>query len=316
MIKKEKRMRKSSILLGSLAMLGTVTVFAAKPVQIKGTNISITPPKGFVQAKRFPGLMNKPQGASLIVVNVPVAFDKLKQGFSAENLKKKNMELLSRKEIKFEGKNATFLNLSQKAGKLTYHKWLLFFGSPRSTTMIMGVYPAQFEKQLSKTVKEAVLGAKIIKGAKNDAEQALAFTIKPVAPFKKAFCLGGNIAFTPDGKFGKEQKTKAFFFAGPSSTKGMKIQNKKSFAEAVIKKLANMKNVKIEKISPTKLNGLDGFEVIANAFDVDKNTPRIIYQVILFEKTDYYLILGIADQKEDKKYLPLFKQMVDSFKVK
>jgi hypothetical protein len=49
---------------------------------------------------------------------------------------------------------------------------------------------------------------------------------------------------------------------------------------------------------------------------VDKNTPRIIYQVILFEKTDYYLILGIADQKEDKKYLPLFKQMVDSFKVK
>jgi hypothetical protein len=309
-------MRKSSILLASLAMFGTIAVFAAKPVQIKGTNISLTPPDGFVKAKRFPGLMNKAQGASLLIVNVPVPFDKLKQGFSSENLKKKHMELFSSTEIKFEGKNATLLNLSQQAGKLTYHKWLLFFGSPRSTTMIMGVYPAQFEKQLSKTIKSAVLGAKIVKGAKNDAEKALPFTIKPVAPFKKSFCLGGNIAFTPDGKFGKKQKNKAFFFAGPSSTKGMKIPNKKTFAQAVIKKLANMKNIKIEKISPAKLTGLDGFEIIANAIDVDTNTPRVIYQVILFEKTDYYLLLGLVDKKDSNKYLPLFKKMAGSFKVK
>ncbi len=64
------------------------------------------------------------------------------------------------------------------------------------------------------------------------------------------------------------------------------------------------------------IDGLDGYELLANAEDSGSGTPLAVYQVILFDDNSYLLMQGIVGAKTKTKYLPEFKAMARSLKRK
>jgi hypothetical protein len=64
------------------------------------------------------------------------------------------------------------------------------------------------------------------------------------------------------------------------------------------------------------IDGLDGYEIIADAKDTTSDTPITVYQVMLFDNKSYILIQGIVGTKIRDKYLLEFKAMARSFERK
>ena len=107
-----------------------------------------------------------------------------------------------------------------------------------------------------------------------------------------------------------------FLMAGSSISEGLVIENKKSYAIKRVLLTATLKNIEVENIKSIRIDDLPGYEITAKATDEDNGWPEYVYQVLLFGKTDYYLIVGIVASEDKVEYLPAFKEIAKTFKRK
>jgi hypothetical protein len=63
--------------------------------------------------------------------------------------------------------------------------------------------------------------------------------------------------------------------------------------------------------------GLPGNEIVAEAkWKVSPNEAVIIYQVLLLDGKNYFLMQGFASRGEQEKYLAIFARIAQSFRKK
>jgi hypothetical protein len=78
---------------------------------------------------------------------------------------------------------------------------------------------------------------------------------------------------------------------------------------------AHTKITAVTTTTPISIDGLDGYEIVADAQDASSGTPLAMYQVMLFDNNrSYILIQGLVGANVRAEYLPEFRSMARSFK--
>ncbi len=285
-------------------------------VRVPGSAVSMIPPRGFEKTDRFPGFICLEEGSSIMVTELPAPYAKTMAGFSKRGLQSRGMTLLKREELTISGQEGMLLHLSQSARGTQFLKWITVVGDSRSTTMVTATFPQTMKKALSEKLRTSVLSVRIGAGRPAVDLEGLIFGIEPAGKLKIARRVGSNLLFSKDGIFPPRSPTEPILTIGPSMSKDMAIPDKKDFSVQRVKAVTALRNVAVTEVTPITIDGLRGYEILATADDKKSGTKLIVYQVTLFEKTDYFMMLGLAPGSEKKTYVSVFRATTKTFKRK
>jgi hypothetical protein len=293
--------------------LFTATSFAQSTVQqtIAGTKYSLAPPDGFVPAASFSGFQHDSLGASIMLSEMPAPVRDMIKGFTAEALRSKGMILLKKEQIKFNCSEAAVFTVSQVARGTDYLKQILVFGDQKKSVLVNGIYPER-HKGIEKDIRAAILSTTYHKDRATAPEEAVKFGIDVTGTeFRLTQNMSGSLIYTTDGKLPS---------AGPAlivarSISKVSAPDKKNYTIGRLKKLPGFESAKIKEINPVKIDGLDGYEIVADGKG-NNDRDEQGYLVMLFAPTgDYFMLTGVsADNYEANA--KLFKGIARTFRRK
>jgi len=285
-------------------------------LQIPGTIVSLIPPSGFNRAERFPGFVSPEFDSSILITQMPGPFSEITKGFNKTDFIARGMNLIEKKDITVCGETGLLLNVTQTALKKLYEKWIVVFGIENETYLVTATFPQDFRDKLSKALQSSILTTQCTSDALKDPFDGLSFNISTATKMKFAKRMGNNITMTKDGRFPVTNETDPILMAGASLSQGLVIEDKKSFCIKRVQSIGTLENIEIERIKSITIDNLIGYEIMAKGTDKYHGRTSYAYQVILFDETAYFIILGIVTETEKTNYLPTFHQIAMSFKQK
>ena len=282
-----------------------------KHIKVPGTKCSLIPPSGFVATTNFSGFQSSETGASIMISEIPAPYQQFVEGFTAEALKTHGMTLISKRTIDFNKSKATLIKATQPMNGATYLKQILIFGDAKGTVMVNGVYLEASKIEEGK-ISDALLSTVYNTSQNDNPLEAAPFTLNVEGTeYKVAKFMAGSLVYSTDGKMPTEKPT---LIVGGSLAK-VSVPNQKQYAQERLKKLPRGEFNIIKEIKETTIDGLSGYEIIADGKTAD-NQPKLIYQVMLFnDKGDYYIILGHAKENMESN-LEAYKKIAKTFKRK
>ncbi len=281
--------------------------------QIKGTKISMVRPTGFTEAANFAGFQQDESGASIMVLDLPAPFSEVSKAFSEEALLSQGMVLLTSEEIILNGMAAFLLTVEQKAYGQTFKKHILALGKENETILINGTFPIE-KTALDNPVKAALLTTFFDADKEIDPFENIDFEINAEGSgliFAKS--MANMLVFSRDGKIPSLSEDQANFMVGKAFSE-VALVDKKQYTINRMRQLP----VDIETIistEPITIDGLSGFEIIANGKNREKGNPEKLYQIMLFDETLYYIMLGSSEADFDEN-IATFQKMAKTFKRK
>jgi hypothetical protein len=284
---------------------------------VPGTRVSIVPPEGFQAAERFPGFIQKETNASIMVTEVPGPFAQVAAGLTAAGLKSRDMVLIQKEPMRVGELDGFLVQVSQNAYGVRYLKWISVFGDERHTTMITASFPAELEPRLSGPLRQAVAAARVVSAPPAPQDPSgFTFELTPAEGLKAARRMGNSLILTRDGSYPAASPADPLMVAGASASQGLAIQNKRDFATARALSVASLKGIRIKETLPVTIAGLGGFEIRGRGIDKNSGEKMFFCQTMLFGPADYYLMLGLCRGAEQEKYLPVFRETANSFRLR
>lgn len=283
-------------------------------ITIKNTKISLVPPADFTVATNFAGFQQDSSGASIMVLEIPAPFSEIAKAFTAEGLKTQGMDLLEKEELMLNGIPAILIKGEQPAYGNTYHKYTLAFGSETESILINGTYQKEDETALGETIKSAMLSTIYDASKSIDPIESADFEIALTGTdMVFAASIANSLLFNREGQIPATATDKSAFIVAKSFSE-MEIIDKKAFSENRLRQ----NPITIESIKstePIRIDGLDGFEIIAESKPDELGKVLELYQVTLFLDKQYYILFG-SSESDYEKNMAVFKSLTQTFKRK
>jgi hypothetical protein len=303
---------------GALLLVIMITVIApvlaAGLVQIKGTRVSLVPPPGFTSADSFNGFQLKEKAASIVVIELPAPFESATAGFTSEGLASKGMTLLEQSTVTLGGRQALLLKVAQKASGKDFLKWIIATGTEDYTLIVNGTFPLEFEKELSVPVKSSLLSMHVANSMPAKGADTIRFSVRAAEPLKIAQTIMNSIMLTKNGEFPVKSPKDALVVVSRSLSSGLSIADKKDYSKKRAMRIEQLQEITIDSIREVTIDRLTGYEILAHGKDVKEGFETFVFQVMLFEKSDYFIIQGFVALEEKDSYLPVFRKIAQSFK--
>lgn len=245
-------------------------------------------------------------------MKAPIA--EVTRGFSDANaVAERGMKVISREEIK--NQDGIVLQIEQRTQHGVFSKWIYATGDANETLFVTASFPRDSANNLSDEMKRCVLSAQWDRAAKPMANE-LGFSVQPAGDLLPNNTVSNSLMFSTRGVAVVEKDDEALFVATPSISTVVP-ENAREYAENRIKQLPkDFSNLTIKSSAPVEIDGLKGYEVIAEADDNFKGRMRrvMIHQTMLFDESSYFLMLGIVESSNAEKNLEAFRTMARSFK--
>lgn len=280
---------------------------------VRGTKVSIIPPKDFTNAPNFLGFEHNPSGSTVMVLDIPGPFSETSKGLTKEKLLTNGVDATTIEKLTFNGMQAMLITGYQKSAGVEYLKYVLTFGTDKETYMINAVAPknnAALGNEVKKSILTAVYDTKITVNP----FESIDYTLTPAkGGLKFSKRVASSIILSTDGNFPPKTEDRTSLIVAKSYNK-VTIQDKKTFCINRLKQ-APLILEHTESPTPISIDGIQGFEIIADAKEKSTERTKRIYQVVLFSDNLYYMFFGSTADKSAKSMTAL-KQVVQSFKRK
>jgi hypothetical protein len=297
---------------GSFANARSLSFAQPKLVKVPGTKVSLAPPTGLKPSSQFPGFDDQETGASITIAEMPGPYSVMAEGMTKEALAAKGISLLSRKEISLNGRPGILLHLRQEISSVDVLKWLAVTGNEKETIFIAATFPEQVKARWSSEMEKSVLSARLDGEPGADPLAGLNFSFSDDPSLKVAMRFPSKVILTEDGDM---QGGGPLFIVSSSPSEAI-IPDVKKFAEQLMQ-TAQVSGITIKKQSDVTIAGLPGNEIVAEAkWNASPGEAVIIYQVLLLDKKNYFLMQGFASRGEQEKYLAVFARIAQSFRKK
>ena len=280
---------------------------------IKGTKISLIPPKGFTDGLNFLGLQQIESGSSIMILDIPGPYSEISIGITKENLLSKGVEVSKIENLTINGLPSVFVTGTQNAYGNIYTKYIFIFGSEKETIIINGIFPENL-MEIGNEIKKSMRSVYYTTDIKLDPFENLDYSID-VTETKLKFSknISNSLLFTVDGQVPTSSSDKTNLIVAKSFSPIIQ-ENKKTFAINRLKQTP-LEIENIEFTNEISINGLSGFELFALAKNKNTGITENIYQVILFSDNLYYILLGTSNDptnksiEDIKKAILTFKQL-------
>jgi len=301
------RVAASALLLAALAAPGVL----AAPVQVLGTGVALEPPPGFVPAQRFSGFEQDAKSASIVVTELEGPASKMQKGMTREMLASRGMTLIRSQPVRVHRKSALLLQVSQIAAGTDFLKWMLVAGDEKKTVMIVGTFP-KAATDLTLPIKQAILSATWGGTVKAAPYEGLMFRADPTPALKLAGRVGNALVFSESGSMTHGDPNQAILVMGTSLS---------AFAIPNLEQFARDRATRSTQVGPLRnivgraltVDGLPGYEIVAQANDARTGREVRMYQLVLVEQRTYYLAQGFVPADRARVMLDQFRQVTGSF---
>lgn len=283
-------------------------------VNFPASGVKIRQPVGFEKEDSFDGFGNPEAQSSVMALSMAGPYLKVNTVFTQELMKARGWTLRSRQNVKVNDLPGILIHFEQPAQGQVFLKWSLIFGNDRKTTMVTATFPKSREREMSARLKSAVQSATQIDRTAPSAV-GLPFTLVASEKLKLTQVISKTLAYTKDGIIPSKSPTDPLFIAVPSLGKVV-VLGKLQYAERLLQQTNYTKKLTVKSTKEIAIDGLGGYESLAEAEDTKSGTPLIIYQVILFNQNSYIRMLGLTGLEFRDEYLPEFKAMARSLQRK
>jgi hypothetical protein len=277
--------------------------------------LRIRQPEGFEVSGAFAGFGQEATGSSVLGTMIPGPFEKVAAGFTPALMKSKGMALHTREEILLDGLPAILVHFGQVAHGTTYLKWSAVFGDESTTRILTATFPASHEKELSALLRATVLSARIDESVPMEPGEELSFTLDASPRLKLARGMSRSLTYTTEGVVPTASPDDPLFLAVPSLTQEGPT-DRSAFAERTMREMARGPDLVLKSSEAVTIAGLDGIESVAEAKCDRTGAPMTLYQVILFEEKAHVVLFGSVATALADEYLPEFRAMARSFRLK
>ena len=297
-----------------VVMLVQVSPVVAHTIRVTGTSVAMTPPAGFVPSGRFPGFERADLQSTIMVTEVPGPVADVSRGLTATGLASRGMTLISSTRQLVDGRQALLLKVSQPAGGMTVHKWMIVSGDAKASIMLVGTFPKEYEPQLGDAMKESLLTARwAVAAAPPDHFEGLSFHISPTTSLKIAGRMSNMLMFTESGRMGPQGPTAAVFVVG-TSLAPVDLSDLKAFATTRASQTNQLKGLRVSKQGATTLGHETAYELVAEGTDVATGRLVTLYQVVLPDPQGYVLMQGMVASTRAGTMVPEFQKAAQTFR--
>jgi len=299
--------------LGPELSRASSTLQGSESNRVRGTRVSLVPPKGFTRAKLFVGFEHEETGSSIMILSMAAPIDNLLQGMTKENLAASGVELLSKSEVTRERVRGAQLLASQTAGGVEYSKCMFLVGNDTRSAMIVGAYPSSLESELGESLRAAIFEATFDPELELDPFDAVSFRVRSTEKLVvQPEGVGGVIVLVaPDAKTPGSPGDPLLVIA--QSYSDVAIEDLEAFSIERARQTQYQTNIKVLESKPAKLSGMDSYELILSASDSKTKTPTRIYQVLAVAEDRYFVLQGMCAESKFDEFLPEFRRVKNSF---
>jgi hypothetical protein len=287
-----------------------------QPQIVPGTRVSLVPPEGFILADRFTGYIYDNDRVSIIVTEIPGDFFELAASFTnPSELEKKDLLWLNTERVTIDLYNGFLIKAQQTVYGIDFLKWILLLGNETESVILIATVPKHLEVQYLDILKQSLLTTHWNRERSSPLSEDLAFKVNEYGDLKLAKQVTNALLYTKNGVFPAPSIDEPIFVVVPSVIQ--QFADPEPFAKKRILAIESISELKIESSQRVVVNNLKGYEIIATGREMRSQQSMVIYQTILFDRNDYYYIIqGQIGKVNSQKYLPLFRMMATSFKLK
>ncbi len=287
----------------------------ANYINVTGTKLQIIPPAGFVKSTGYNGYSHQLAGSSIVITEIAGDVNKNFIGFDKKQLFKTGVLVEKTTYYQINGFDALLVEGKQSAYGKTYNRILLVIGDYYRTYLLSAsVLSTSSEKHLNE-VKESLLGVIYQPDKESNILDRFDFSVDVSGTvLKKGNLMLSSLTYTDDGLVPSKTDNKTSFLIRKQTA-----VNKISEAErkTLAVKLFDLYPLEWEKDmsrEPKAINigGLNGYEIFCMGVNKELYKLELIYQVVLFQGQDYYVISGIT-YGDFENNLTMFKKVTATF---
>ena len=301
-----------SALIVSAVLHVSAVLAIAQAVRVPGTKVNLAPPAGFSLAQQYPGFERQADQATIMVTELPGAAADMIRAMSKDALASRGMVLVASSQQAINGSPARLLNVRQNTSNGDVLKWILIAGDQTMTIMIVGMFPADSPPATGTAIQRALLSTSWGAASPN-AFEGLPFRVTPTSKLKLARRVSNMLTLTESGTMGSPGSSEALYLVGHSIGRGG-VGDLRSFSEARARQTTLTKSVGNFTGRTVQIDGLDAYELEAEAVDARSGAPMRLYQVIVPDETGYFIAQGLSRADRAAELFPEFRAVTASFR--
>ncbi len=284
--------------------------------KITGTKLKILVPNGFVKSSSYNGYSHKIAGSSIVVTEIRGDVHRNFVGFDKKQLFKTGVIVSKTTFYQINGYDAMLVEGKQSAYGKVYNRVMLVIGDYNVTYLLSGSVLATSPEKHLKEVKDALLGVIFSSEIKADILDRFDFSVNVSGTIlKKGSLMLNSMTYTDDGNVPSKTDNKtSFLIRKQTSANDISLADKKTLAIKLFE-LYPIEWAKDMSREPKEINiaGLNGYEIYSMGVNKELYKNELIYQVLLFNGRNYYVITGITYGDFENNLL-LFKKVAKTFK--
>ncbi len=284
-------------------------------VNIKDAPLALAVPEGFKQVGDGKTFRHERLNSVIEVNKVPAAYAEVITVFTAEEMSKRGMRLVSKDNVTVDGRAALLLKVEENAASAGVLRWTLVLGDYQETFMLSGTFPKDAETTLSAPIRAALMDTKWSKREEADPFVNFRFSVSPTPKLTFAKELDTLVAFSADGVFPLAEPGDPFLVAGYEMNEE-RITDERAFAREAFERVPHCEKMVAKETNAITLAGLQGYETIGTGTHAESGIAVEVYQLMLFADGYHVFILGRIDTKRAADYMEEFKATARTFKLK
>lgn len=294
----------------------TAATLAGDVVFPRGAVVGLVPPPGMVESTTFSGFEDRAHNASILMVDMPPeAYGQIEAGFSEAALAGKGITVESRGPFEIPGAKSlqvkSFLVTgTQTAGPFRVRKWILLAGTDLVTALVT--------VQVAETDAASLPDAEVRKALSTltfrsiqDQVAALPFTVTDLAGFRVLRTFGGSTVMLTEGPKNTIEGAEQPYFVVSVALGAPREDERRQFALRALSGLSGLKDMRLERAEPLRINQVPGYEVMAQAVDAKTGEAVKIVQWLRFGQTGHMRMVGISKLDAFPELYPRFRAIRD-----
>ncbi|GAB5526691.1 MAG: hypothetical protein Roseis2KO_45630 [Roseivirga sp.] len=254
-----------------LAILLVMAIPAfSQAINVKGTQVSLVPPKGFVEGTDY-SFEKGEDGFINVIVDLSGGFELAAKTISKEQQEKSGRTLLSSEPMEIDGYQAVYARVAANAEVSVQY---LIFGNESLSVTITGFH-ATADKKLGKAIKKSLMTAFFDENMVLDSYAAEFFTLNEKSSELKLFQSTGNMfIYTKGGTKGDLGNPVLLAIPVTAEDPG----TPQEMCEAVVEnvKVNGYSDVEILSQTGASINGYESYEMVFKGLSNGQSTTIMI----------------------------------------
>lgn len=311
-------MKTRTLLLALLAIVSLAVgsaAFAASHERIPGTGVSLVIPPNFEITTDFAGIVWADGGSSIHIAELPVAWTELRDSMTAESMATKGMVLQKSRNVEVELGPAALYHVTQTAQGMEFEKFILLGGSSTRAVMLTATFPSAVAGDVAEILVRCLESARWDSDRVADPLEGRGWVVAETRDLRFSNAMpGGPLMLTLGGAVKMASPEDPIMFVmsatGEDASGDVVVASK-----LLLAKMRDLSNPQLLEAQHLSIAGMPAYEIIAYA-KTNESVEVVVYQVVAFDGSRYFMMQGRAGADVYERYLDQFREVARSFSLK